>query len=206
MRRLLIALFAALILPLSGTASAAETLSPDRLVRQTTERVLSALRESQAAMRANPSEVYDLVSEYVLPHFDFELMSRFVLAQDWRSATEQQQRRFVAEFRQLLVRTYGKSLAEYSGQEVRYLPMHADPATEKRVTVETEILQGSGPEIPLSYKLYRTDGGWKVYDVIIDGVSLVLNYRSSFSDRIAREGLDALIEDLAARNRQSAAG
>lgn len=208
MQRLLIAFLAALTLsagPL-GAATAAEPVAPDRLVRQTTEQVLSALRENHAAIQNNPSKIYDLVSEYVLPHFDFQLMSRFVLGQDWRSASESQQRRFVEEFRRLLVRTYGKSLAEYSGEEVRYLPMHADPAQAERVTVETEIVQQNGPEIPLDYKLYRTEAGWKVYDVYIDGVSLVLNYRGSFGAQIAREGLDGLIRDLAERNHKGAAG
>ena len=208
MRRLLITLLAVLAPGLCalGAATAQETVPPDRLVRQTTEQVLSALRENQEAIATNPSKVYDLVSEYVLPRFDFELMSRFVLAQAWRSASETQQQRFVEEFRRLLVRTYGKSLAEYSGQEVKYLPMQEDSAQEKRVTVQTEIVQQNGPEIPLAYKLYRTDQGWKVYDVIIDGVSLVLNYRSSFNAQIARDGLDSLIQDLAERNRKGMTG
>lgn len=207
MRRLLITLPAMLTLGLCTLGAAAqETVPPDRLVRQTTEQVLSALRENQEVIAENPSKVYDLVSEYVLPRFDFELMSRFVLAQAWRSASEAQQQRFVEEFRRLLVRTYGKSLAEYSGQEVKYLPMQGDVTQQERVTVQTEIVQQNGPSIPLDYKLYHTDQGWKVYDVIIDGVSLVLNYRSSFNTQIAREGLDGLIQDLAERNRKGMTG
>ncbi|HET8700603.1 MAG TPA: ABC transporter substrate-binding protein, partial [Nitrococcus sp.] len=128
------------------------------------------------------------------------LMSRFVLAQNWQRAEPDQRRRFVAEFRQLLVRTYGKSLSEYSNQTVEFEPMHSDPSSG-RVTVSSKIKQADGPPIALDYKLYKKQGdGWKVYDVIIEGVSLVQNYRSSFGSEIRRNGLDALIAQLAQRN------
>ena len=127
-------------------------------------------------------------------------MSRLVLARNWRGATQQQRQRFVEEFRQLLVRTYGSSLSKYSGQEVRYPPMQSSGADDDRVTVQTEILQSGGPSIPLDYRLHRTDSGWKVYDVTVDGASLVLNYRSQFASEIARHGLDGLIQRLAERN------
>ena len=181
------------------SATAAE-LPPDVLARQTTEKTLQAIREHRQELQRDPSMIYDLVKELVLPHFDFELMSRFVLAQDWRTATSAQRERFVGEFRKLLVRTYGRSLAEYSGQSVEFEPMHSE-ARAGRVTVRSKIKQSDGPPIALDYKLYKKrDDGWKVFDVIVDGVSLVQNYRSSFRSEIRRHGLDALIEQLSQRN------
>ena len=193
-----------LLLPLlwAGALPAAQAsvTPPDELVQQTTEEVLAVIRERQDQLDNDPKAVFDLIRERVLPHFDFELMSRFVLARNWRQASESQQQRFVEEFRELLVRTYGTSLSEYSGQEVRYLPMQSSGEEDDRVTVQTEILQQGGPAIPLDYKLHRTDDGWKVYDVVVDGASLVLNYRSQFASEVARSGIDGLIERLTERN------
>lgn len=187
---------------MSAVGASAAVTPPDVLARQTTEQTLHAIREHRAELKAHPSRIYDLVKELVLPHFDFELMSRFVLAQNWRRANPDQRKRFVEEFRQLLVRTYGKSLTEYSGQTVTFEPLHSDPGSG-RVTVRSKIEQSSGPPIGLDYKLYKTSDGWKVFDVIIDGVSLVQNYRSSFSSEIRQNGLNALIEQLAQRNTES---
>lgn len=196
--------WAVTLLLLLGTGTAALAQSqltpPDVLVRQTTQEVLSLLRDEGEQIKDDPQAIFQLIRKEVLPHFDFRLMSRLVLARHWRGASEAQRERFVEEFRQLLVRTYGSSLLKYSGQEVRYLPMQSSGSDDPRVTVKTEILQSNGPSIPLDYKLHRTDSGWKVYDVTVDGASLVLNYRSQFSSEISREGLDGLIQRMAERN------
>lgn len=200
-RRIVVTLAAAwLIVAMSLVSATAAVTPPDVLARQTTEETLQTIREHRDELKQNPSMIYDLVKQLVLPHFDFELMSRFVLAQNWRAAQPDQRKRFVAEFRELLVRTYGRSLAEYSGQTVEFEPMRSDPSSD-RVTVSSHIKQASGPPIALDYKLYKKrDDGWKVFDVIIAGISLVQNYRSSFDSEIRRNGLDALIEQLAQRN------
>ncbi|MDN5848858.1 MAG: ABC transporter substrate-binding protein [Nitrococcus sp.] len=189
-----------LIVAMNFASAAADVVPPDVLARQTAQKTLQAIREHRDELKRNPAMIYDLVNDLVAPHFDFELMSRLVLAQNWRTATPDQRKRFVDEFRRLLVRTYGKSLSEYSGQTVEFEPMHSDPSA-RRVTVNATIQQPDGPPIALDYKLYKTqDAGWKVFDVYIAGVSLVLNYRNSFSSEIAHNGLDALIEQLAQRN------
>lgn len=201
-RRLAGAVLAAgLVLGAAGAAAAQTPTPPDELVKQTTREVLEVLRENEQAIEQNPERVFDAVQKLVLPHFDFELMSRFVLARNWQQATPEQQQRFTEEFRQLLVRTYGTALAEYSGQEVRFPPMNAD-LERGRATVPTEIVQPDGPAIPLSYSLYRTDDEWKVFDVSVDGVSLVQNYRSTFATEVQRNGIDGLIKRLAERNAQ----
>ena len=204
-RSIIVTLTVAWLAAATGLVSAmAADMPPDVLARRTTEKTLQAIREHRQELQRDPSMIYDLVKELVLPHFDFELMSRFVLAQNWRTATPAQRERFVGEFRQLLVRTYGRSLAEYSGQRVEFEPMHSE-ASVGRVTVRSHIKQADGPPIALDYKLYKKRAdGWKVFDVIVDGVSLVQNYRSSFRSEIRQHGLDALIKQLSQRNAKSA--
>ncbi|MGD8430240.1 MAG: ABC transporter substrate-binding protein [Ectothiorhodospiraceae bacterium] len=202
MRR--VAMLLAVLWLAAATCAAASLSAPEKLVRDTTDQVLQVLKEHKTEIKENPNRVYGYVRELVLPHFDFKLMSQFVLARAWRSASQEQREKFVDEFRTLLIRTYGKSLAEYSGQTVDFLPMQSDPS-RGRVTVRTEIIQEDGPKIPLDYNLYKTDDGWKVFDVVVDGISLVQNYRSSFNDEIRNGGLDALIQRLAKRNAEEGA-
>ena len=200
MKQWLTTLFCSLALLWGGLQAAAAQDDPAALVRDTTDRVLAELKSRE---NVDAATAFELVREIVLPHFDFELMSRFVLARNWQQATPEQQQRFVEEFRTLLIRTYGVSLSEYSGQEIRYLPVH--DTSGKRVTVRPEILQPGGPSIPLHHQLYRGPEGWKVFDVVIEGVSLVQNYRGEFAAEISRNGIDHLIERLAQRNRSGSA-
>lgn len=179
----------------------AQAMEPDELVRQTTEQVLEAVEKRQAEIKQNPDVVYQIAHEIALPHFDFELMSRLVLGRHWKEASEAQQSAFVDNFRQLLLRTYGTSLSAYSGQKIVVLPIQGD-TSKGRATVRSEILQDNGPKIPLAYQLRRGKDGWKVFDVVIDGLSLVQNYRSSFAAEIQRYGIDGLVERLQQRNRE----
>ena len=184
----------------AGLALAAQT--PQALVHDTSERMLAKLKEERAVLRTHPERVYGLVDQIVLPHFDFDSMSRWVLGKYWRQATPEQQQRFVGEFRTLLVRTYATALAEYKDQKINYLPVR-DGGKGDDVTVKTEIDSPGGLPIPLDYSLHRVGDAWKVYDVAVDGLSLVGNYRTSFASEIRASGLDSLIGKLAERNRQS---
>jgi|HigsolmetaAR201D_1030396.scaffolds.fasta_scaffold03603_8 ABC-type transport system involved in resistance to organic solvents, auxiliary component len=187
---------------LAGLAAAQEAAqSPEALVKDTTEKVLAALENHQDEIKANPQAVMPLVRDIVLPQFDFVQMSKLVLARNWREASPEQQQRFVEEFRELLIRTYGTSLSQYSGQKVNYLPNPPSPQPD-RATVRTEIVQPSGPPIPVVYQLRQGKDGWKVFDVVIEGVSLVQNYRSTFNSEIQQGGIDGLISKLSERNRQ----
>lgn len=197
MKRIIVALSLFLFV-MAGAAQAQET-TPEALVKQTTEKVLAALEENAALIKEDPQKIQALVGDIVLPHFDFALMSRLVLARYWREASPEQQKRFVDEFRQLLIRTYGTSLSHYSGQKVEFLPSQPDP-DPKRATVRTLIRQADGPPIPVTYQLRQTGSDWKVFDVVIEGVSLVQNYRSSFAAEIQQGGLDALIARIHDRN------
>ena len=178
---------------------AASDVTPLELVRDTSSRMLAALKDNRAAIKKDSSLLYDLVSTIVLPYFDFERMSQWVLGKNWRTATPEQRTRFVEQFRNLLVRTYGTALSDYADEKIVYLPFAGD-LSAPTVTVRTEIEQG-GSTIPISYSMYRSGDGWKVYDVAISGVSLVTNYRSSFGNIIRDEGMDSLIAQLVEKNK-----
>jgi len=181
-------------------AVAGASQEPRLLVEEATERVLAALESEGERVERDPQRLYGLVDEIILPHFDFRQMSRRVLGRHWRGASPAQQARFVEEFRTLLVRTYATALADYSDAEVNVRPVRA-AADADRVLVRTEVRPPAAPPFPVSYAMYRNDESWKVYDVSVDGVSLVITYRSSFSDEIQRNGIDSLVERLASRNR-----
>ncbi|HEC16597.1 MAG TPA: ABC transporter substrate-binding protein [Sedimenticola sp.] len=177
--------------------------SPLALVQETSDRVLAKVTDKKAELNETPSKIYALVEDIVLPHFDFVRMSRLVLGKYWRKATDTQRKAFTDQFRELLVRTYAVALLNYSGQTIKYLPMH-EYEDAKAVTVNTEVREEGAPPIPINYRLYLNGEHWKVFDVIIDGISLVSNYRSSFSNQIRRKGLDSLIARLKKKNEQGA--
>jgi phospholipid transport system substrate-binding protein len=177
--------------------------APDSLVENTTAQLIEALKKDRELITAQPAHVYALANEIVLPHFDFERMSALALGKHWRRATAAQKQRFPQEFRALLMRTYATALNEFTDETIVMLPLRDDPDSGD-VTVHTEIQRAAGPAIPVSYRLYEQDGTWKVYDIKIEGISLVANYRSSFSSQVRRHGLDGLIDMLAKRNANSA--
>lgn len=202
MRRRAMGLIMAMGLLASPSLWAAQ--SPQDLVQQTAEQMLNKLRTERQVIEQHPGRIYELVNEIVLPHFDFERMSNWVLGKYWRTATPAQRDRFTQEFRTLLVRTYAKSLSEYTDNKITYLPMRGGPQ-QSEVKVRTEVEQPGGFPIPIDYDLYRKGDDWKVYDVTIDGVSLVTNYRTTFANQIREDGLDKLIATLADRNQQDGA-
>lgn len=175
---------------------------PVALIRSTADYVLEQIRKRKAELEKDSSGIYELVQEKILPHFDFRVMSRGALGRYWRRATEEQKERIAQEFQELLVRTYATTLLNYSDQEVEYLPFRGKPG-DKRVTVSTRVHDKGGPPIPINYRLYRaSDGHWKIYDVVVDGVSLVSNYRGSFASEVKKGGIDGLISSLQAHNRK----
>lgn len=201
----IVALTAAFLLFTVSNSSAFATtkpLPPDQLVKQTTEEVLQLLREHKEELKEHPERIYGQVKDLVIQHFDFRLMSRFVLAQSWNQATPQQRQRFATEFRELLVQTYGYSLSEYSGQTVSFEGAQIN-SSGNRSLVRTVVKQPDGPDLPINYRLHQTAHGWKVYDVIVGGVSLVQNYRSSFRAQIRRGGFDRFLDELQQRNARS---
>lgn len=195
--------FAVLLLSLivASNSAAATKLTADQLIKNTSEQVLKALEDQKEQLKKDPNHVYKLVDEIILPHIDFEKMAKLALGKNWRKAKGAQRTAFIAAFRQLLVRTYSKSLSEYSGQKLIYLPFRMKDGDTK-VTVKTEIDQNSGFPIPVDYSLFLKGNEWKVYDIKIDGLSLVTNYRGSFAKEIRAKGISALIKKLEDKNKQ----
>ncbi len=192
------ALMLALTLCLPVVGWAADDMA-SALVRNTSERMLTTLKERRAEIDRQPQLIYRLVREIVVPHFDFQRITQAALGRHWGQATPQQQAALTNEFQQLLVRTYAKALLGYSGQDILYLPLR--PGRDAGdVTVATQVQEAGAPALAINYRLYLKDGDWKVYDLIIDNVSLITNYRSSFANRIRTEGIDGLIQSLVQLN------
>ena len=201
MTRLLTAILLSALF-ISGEAFATAEDSALKLVQDTTVKIMDKLKEEEAAIKENPERVTELVDAIVLPHFDFTRMSRWTLGKYWRKAKKDQQDRFVKEFKMLLVRTYAKALADNVDREIEYKPVRKSKKKENEVTVFTEVQQQAGFPIPITYKMHHNgDEKWKVYDVVIDGISLVANYRTSFAKQIRKSGIDNLIASLADRNK-----
>lgn len=189
---LLLALTAGLF---STPARAADT-PPDVLARTTTQEVLAILKQDKEIQSGNLNKVYQLVEAKILPNFDFNRMTQLAVGKHWPRASATQKQALVAEFRNLLVRTYSSSLTAFTNQSVEFKPLTLKP-DDTDVTVHSEIRQPGGQPIPIDYAMYKTAFGWKVYDVSIDGVSLVTNYRASFASTIRQSGIDGLIKTLA---------
>ncbi len=187
-----------LIIMLSPALAAA---GPERLIRDTSEKVLAEIKNNADTYKSDPQNIYRLVDNVVLPHFDFDAMTDLALGRYEKDVNAEQKPAIVAEFRQLLVRTYSSALLEYTDQKIIYLPMEGSEADGK-VVVRTEIEQAGGFPIPIHYTLRLGDDGWKVFDISVDGVSLVTNYRSSFARAISKNGVDGLLQTLKERNQQ----
>lgn len=176
---------------------------PQKLVKDASDKMLAALAENEVELEEDPSKIYSLVEDILIPNFDFARMAKLALGKNWKSINEAQQVKFVEEFRVLLVRTYSTAMLEYTDEEIRFLPFH-DDLGKRRVNVPMEVVQKNGPGIPMTLSLYlNSEDEWKVYDVKIEGISLVTNYRSTFNREINSVGIEKLIEDLAQRNQKA---
>ena len=184
----------------------AAEVTPDQLSREVTDKIVVLLKANKNVYTKDHKKLYAMVDEHVLPNFDFRAMSRTVLGRYWRTASEEQRTRFTAEFRVLLVRTYATALLKYNDEKIVYLAFRLNP-DDRTTTVKSEVRRtDGGPPIAINYSFYRTNAGWKVYDVTIEGASLVTTYQSTYAERVQREGLDALIASLARDNKAAAEG
>lgn len=199
MKRIVMAMLGVLLTGTTVLASAAD--DPAAVVRATAERVLDSLRADRARYQDDHA-LFGLVREVVFPRLDRERTAQWVLGANWRAATPAQREQFIAEFSDLLLRTYGTALRQYDSETLNYLPAQA-PVGADRVTVRTEIVRPDGPKVSVDYLLTNRSGEWKVYDVIIENVSLVVTYRSEYSAIIKRDGMDGLLKQLADRNRSA---
>ena len=198
-KRLWIALVMLFVSPLLFAAES----DPDELIKKTTNEVLTVIKQDKEIQAGSKKKIKDVIEGKVLPHFDFTRMTRLALGRFWKQATPEQQTALVSEFKTLLVRTYSTSLISYRDQQINYKPLKVTP-TDTDVVVRTLIMQPGAQSIPLDYSMVKTPTGWKAYDISVDGVSLVVNYRSSFAQEIQQGGIDQLIKTLQAKNSSAA--
>lgn len=186
----------------SGLALAIE--SPDALVKRTAEDVLAIVQSDTDIQEGDQAKILALAEEKILPNFNFVRVSRLVLGKNWTRATPEQRTVFQAEFRTLLLRTYATALSKYKNQKIEFLPLRM-AENAKTVSVKTKIVQSGAQPISVNYSLAREGEAWKVYDIVIEAVSLVTNYRGQFSQEVRQNGLDSLNKKLAAKNAAASA-
>jgi phospholipid transport system substrate-binding protein len=168
---------------------------PQQLMSDLTSDLFAALDKEPAAKRHNPERILPLVDHLLSPHFDMEYAGRLVLGFHWRAATPEQRQEFAAALYQRLLRTYAGAVAEWTPDRFKQLPLHADPEA-LQVTVHTLITNSRHEIVPVDFRLHQTAGGWKFYDVTVDGVSYVRNYRDDTDAEVAQKGLAAAITRL----------
>ena len=178
--------------------------SPDALIKKVTDDVLTIVRQDKDIQSGNTKKAIALVEAKVLPHFNFLHMTALAVGRDWREATPEQKKQLAEEFKTLLVRTYSNALTGYKDQTIRYKPTKMQNG-DTDVLVRTEIVQSGSKPIALDYSVEKLADGWKVYDVVVAGVSLVSNYRDTFAQEIRANKIDGLIKMLAAKNKQNEA-
>lgn len=173
---------------------------PDELVKHVVNEVLDIVKNDKDIQGGDMKKIAALAEQKILPHFDFERMSRITLGEQWKQASPTQRDAFVKEFRSLITRTYSSALTKYRDQTIEYKPLRASPG-DADVKVTSLIKQSGGEAIPVEYDLERGSDEWKVFDVVIAGISLVTTYRGQFSSEIRQNGMDALIHKLEEKNR-----
>lgn len=178
----------------------AQELAPDVLVKNVTTEVVELITKDKEIRSGSRTKLIQVIEGKVLPHFNFSSMTALAMGQNWSKATPEQKKRLVEEFRTLLVRTYASALAAYSEQRFDFRPLRARP-TDTDVVVNVRVIQPGAQPVPIDYSMEKTAAGWKVYDVMVGGVSLVANYRTEFNNLVRESGVDGLIKNLSAKNR-----
>jgi phospholipid transport system substrate-binding protein len=205
-QRFILAMAAALTLAFAGVAAAQSNadLAPDVLARNITDEVLQVLRADKDIQSGNMKKAIALVETKVLPHFDFTRMTQLAMGRNWRDTTPEQKKALTQEFRDLLVRTYTVALTQYRNQTVDYKPLKLNPG-ETEVVVRSQINNPGAAPIAVDYAMSKAPNGWKVFDIAVENVSLVQNYRTTFNTEVQKSGVDGLIKVLADRNKALAA-
>ncbi|MCO6412889.1 MAG: ABC transporter substrate-binding protein [Thiogranum sp.] len=185
----------------AGCLTRAADSGAEHVIRQATEEIYEALDRQCAILEQQPEHLYALVDGILMLHADMERISRWVLGKYWRDADEEQRHEFIGQFRKLLVRTYATAVQLASLKDISYLPAR-DSARPDRATVRTEIKTPGSATLSVYYLLYETDQRWLVYDIQVDGVSLVNNYRTVFAEEIRDKGFPGMLRSLQEKNRQ----
>lgn len=195
-----------ILIAFSGIAFAADERGPEELVKQVTAEVLDALKSDRKLASGDRQAALQLAEQKVLPHIDFEEATRLAAGRAWSQATPEQKKRLTTEFRRMLVRVYSNAIQPYEGQTIQVSPVRMKQG-DTEVTVHNSFKRASGGKpVGFDYSMRKTDQGWKIYDIVVEGVSLVLTYRSEFDSVVKQSGVDGLIKALASKNAPAAVG
>jgi len=183
----------------------AQALAPDQLVQKITDDVLAAIKSDKELAAGDKQKALKVAEEKVLPYIDFEQATRLAVGRAWSQASPEQKKRLVGEFRNMLVRTYSNAIQAYQGQTLKVLPARGKQDPED-TTVRTQFIRAGGQPLPIEFHMRQADKTWKVYDIVVEGVSLVMTYRSEFDAVVKQEGIDGLIKRLAQKNTPASVG
>jgi phospholipid transport system substrate-binding protein len=183
----------------------AQDLGPEELVKKVTQEVMDAIKSDKQLAAGDRQKAIKLADEKVLPHVDFEEATRLAVGRGWNQASPEQKKKLVQEFRNMLVRTYSSAISAYEGQQMKVLPVRMKPG-DTEATVQNQFIRPGAQPVKIDYSMRKTDKGWKIYDIVVEGVSLVLTYRSEFDAVVKQEGIDGLIKRLAQKNTPAAVG
>ncbi len=189
----------------AALAAQAQEQKPDELVKQVTDDVMNAIHSDKQLAAGDKQKALQLAEQKILPHVDFEEATRLAVGRSWRQATPEQRKQLVDEFRRMLVRTYSNAISAYQGQQVKVLPLHMK-AGDTDVTVHNQYIRPGQKPVQLDYQMHKVGNDWKIYDIIVEGVSLVLTYRSEFDAVVKEQGVDGLIKRIASKNEPAAVG
>jgi phospholipid transport system substrate-binding protein len=183
----------------------AQELAPDQLVQKITDDVLAAIKSDKDLAAGDKQKALKVAEEKVLPYIDFEQATRLAVGRSWSQASPEQKKRLVNEFRNMLVRTYSNAIQAYQGQTLKVLPSRGKQDPED-TTVRTQFVRAGGQPLPIEFHMRKGEQAWKVYDIVVEGVSLVMTYRSEFDAVVKQEGIDGLIKRLAQKNTPASVG
>jgi phospholipid transport system substrate-binding protein len=203
MLRFLCAALLGTLLALQSAGPVAAQTAPDEMIRTLSMEIIERIKQDKDLKSGDIRRLSQFADETIMPNVNFERMTALAVGRNWRQASPEQQKQLMAEFRQLLLRTYAGALTAVNDQQVRVKPLRAG-ADDTEVVVRTEIVQSRGDPIQLDYRLEKSGTGWRIYDLNVLGVWLVETYRNQFNQEISAKGIDGLIKSLADRNRQFA--
>jgi len=190
---------AALVLLACAAAHAQE--APDALVKRVSQEVITIIKTDPVVQAGNQARIREVIETKLAPHFDFARMTALAMGKNWRAATPEQQQRLTDEFKGLLVRTYSGALNKYRDESIDYKPLRMNPGDTDVIVRTTVQKSGGGQPIPMDYSMEKKADGWRCYDVVVGGVSLVTNYRDEFNAQVQNGGVDGLIKTLADKNK-----
>ncbi len=179
-------------------SKAVDASGPSQLIESSAQTLLKGIDARRDEFRKDPTGLYELVGNTLLPHFDTPYAAQLVLGPHWRSASVEQRKRFVEAFYQSLLYTYGDAMIDFTADRLRVLPTKVAP-TDERATVRSEIKRSNGTKVAVNYSLRKVNGEWKAWDVVIDGISYVKSYREDYGSQVDQQGMDAVIEKLESR-------